>query len=447
MSVTLTFEDSIVYLDALYRKPILPAAQVGLRRIAYLLERLGNPQRRFRSVHVAGSNGKGSTTAMVASILQAAGFDTGRFSSPHLESINERITVNATSISRSDWERHWQVLGPIVLEMSENPPPDYALGRPAYFEVLFALMALHFAGSGVEWAVVETGMGGRFDATNTLAPDVAVITNISLEHTEVLGKTTREIAGEKAAIIKPGSHAVTAAEDPDALDVIAGSARRAGAPLARVPQEVRAPSLSRGLGGQQLCLESATDALAVALPSPPAYQAQNAATAYATVLALRMRGTDLPDEAIARGYAAVDLPGRFEVVSLEPLVVLDGAHNPAAARELCLAIDELLPGKQVDLLFAAMADKDIAAMAAALGPRVSSVIATSVPGAHRSGKVSSIAEDFEQYSVDVMSVESPDDALQAALARRSHGAALVITGSMYLVGYARHRLSSLAVAS
>jgi dihydrofolate synthase/folylpolyglutamate synthase len=447
MIATMTFEESLAYLDKLYHRPIQPAAQVGLRRIAYLLGRLGNPQRTFRAVHVAGSNGKGSTNAMLASILQSAGFRTGQFSSPHLESITERIAVNRARISPCDWERHWRELGPLVEDMTENAPADYGLGRPAYFEVLFAMMALHFAASGVEWAAVETGLGGRFDATNTLDSDVAVITNISLEHTQVLGTTIRKIAAEKAAIIKPGSHAVTTAEDPDALEVIEDSACKVGASLIRAPRDICARSESRSLDGQTLSLQSADTSLRVSLQCPAAYQTGNVAAAYGAALALRSRGVISTDDEIAVGLSTAELPGRFEIASRAPLIILDGAHNPAAARELRRAIDELLPHRQILLVFAAMADKDIPAMAQALGPRASRVVVTGVPGAQRSATVDSVAAAFKPHCASVACAATDGVALHEVLHPGGGNSDSVVTGSMYLVGYVRERLERMAATS
>jgi dihydrofolate synthase/folylpolyglutamate synthase len=446
MITTMSYAESLAYLDGLYHKPILPAAQVGLRRITYLLECLGHPERSFRSVHVAGSNGKGSTNAMMASILQAAGFRTGRFSSPHLDTLAERIAVDGALISPLEWERHWRGLGPLVEAMTEGSLPEYALGRPAYFEVLFAMMALHFSASEVEWAAVETGLGGRFDATNTLASDVAVITNISLEHTQVLGRTVREIAGEKAAIIKAGSHAVTAVEDPDPLAIIEASAARAGAPLLRVPGDVEVQVRSRDLEGQTLTLGSPAPPLEITLTSPPEYQTRNAGAAYAATLALRERGVDISDHAIARGFSCVELPGRFEVASRAPLIVLDGAHNPAAARELRQAIDELLPERELVLLFAAMADKDIRAMARALGPSPLRVVVTTVPGADRSATLDSTLAAFAGQGHQVTPEPEPTAAFHLALRAATGDNALVVTGSMYLVGYVRTKLAGMALA-
>jgi dihydrofolate synthase/folylpolyglutamate synthase len=331
--------------------------------------------------------------------------------------------------------------------MTEGSIPGYEMGRPAYFEVIFALMALQFAAVGVDWAAVETGLGGRFDATNTLVSDVALITNISLEHTHVLGRTIRSIAGEKAAIIKSGTSAITGSDEPDAIAVIQSRADEVGAPLVRVGRDISWEIVSRNLVSQQLKLESRFIGLQIELPSAAPYQARNAAAAYAAVLALRSRGVEITDEQIRKGFSVLELPGRFEIVSSDPLVILDGAHNPSAAHELREALDTLLPDTRVTLLFGAMGDKDVAAMADELVPRWWRTIITSVPGSHRGSSTGAVAEAFQRHGGDVMLVDSPDAALEIALGQSRSGDAVVVSGSMYLVGHVREALRRTAAIS
>ena len=254
MSGASAFQETIDQLDLLHQQPVVPASVAGLRRIEFLLERLGNPHRSFHAVHITGSSGKGSTTAMVGSMLQVAGFRTGYFRSPHLFSYTERIAVDNLDIAPDAWVSYFDQLWPVVEDMRQGRLPACDLGRPSHGEVLFALMALHFQSSGVEWAAVEVGLGGRLDATNALSADVAVITNVSLEHTHILGDTTEAIAAEKAAIIKSGSTAVTAADDPGALMVIEERARQLRIPLIRVDHEVHVQVLATSDVGQVLRL-------------------------------------------------------------------------------------------------------------------------------------------------------------------------------------------------
>ncbi|MGH2441560.1 MAG: bifunctional folylpolyglutamate synthase/dihydrofolate synthase, partial [Chloroflexota bacterium] len=240
------YEDTIAALDGLYHLPFQPSGIVGLRRAFAMLAELGNPHLAFRSVHVAGSSGKGSTSAMIASILRHAGYRTGFFQSPHLLDYTERISLGGMEISRDEWTCCFDLVWPVVQAMMEGRVGEPELGRPTLFEVLFAMAAIHFRDKGAEWAVLEAGLGGRLDATNTVQADVAVVTNVSLEHTRVLGSTVREIAVEKAAIIKSGVHAVTAATG-EALEVIEGRAASVQAPLLVVPRDVSAHIVDESL--------------------------------------------------------------------------------------------------------------------------------------------------------------------------------------------------------
>jgi len=410
----------------------------GLRRIEFLLDRLGNPHRSFRAVHITGSSGKGSTTAMVGSILQAAGFCTGYFRSPHLFSYTERITVDDLDIAPDAWVSYFDQLWPAVEDMRRGRLPSYDLGRPSHGEVLFALMALHFQYSGVEWAAVEVGLGGRLDATNALDADVAVITNVSLEHTHILGDTIEAIAVEKAAIIKPGSTAVTAADDPGALAVIEERARRLRIPLIRVGQEVHVQVLDTSDAGQMLRLTYDGESIDARLSVAGTFQARNAATAFAVGQALRRRGVALSLDTVRDGLERTRIPGRFEVLQRNPTVIIDGAHNPAAALALRESLNLILRDRGVILLFAAMADKDTLAMARELGPRSRCVIVTRAPHAPRAADPTLLAEQFRPYSETVMVIEAPDTALAVARDQQRGGDVLLIAGSLYLVGWARN---------
>jgi len=439
------FDDSIRALEDLYRQPLVPAAQAGLRRAAVLLDRLGNPHRCFRSIHVTGSTGKGSTTSMIGSIFQQAGLRTGYFRSPHLESYRERIAVNGADITPDEWVRHFSRVWPVVDAMRSGTLEDYQLGRPALFEVLFALMSLHFADNGVEWAAVEAGLGGRLDATNLLHSDVAVITNVSLEHTQVLGDTIAAIAAEKAAIIKPGGQAVTAAADPVALEVIETRASDLGVPLLKIGHDIRVRVARDSLVSQDLTFICCGRSLDVQLSVGGDFQATNAATAFAACRALRHAGIEFDDDTIKRGLQAAVLPGRFEIISHRPLIILDGAHNPAAARALGSTMERLLPNLHRTVVFAAMADKDVVGIARELGPVADRVIVTTVPDAHRAASIEMLLGAFGPYVKRLGAEEAPERALNRALREVEASSALIVTGSMYLVGYARRILMGAAV--
>jgi dihydrofolate synthase / folylpolyglutamate synthase len=434
-----SFDETIAYLDDLAHEAIVPAAQTGLRRIELLLNELGHPERSFRSVHVTGSCGKGSTTTMIGSVLEAAGFRTGYFRSPHLESYRERIAVDGKDIAEEGWCRCFERVHPLVEQMRANAAGAYSYGRPSFSEILFAMACLHFRETGIEWAAVETGLGGRLDATNTLHPDVAAITNVNLEHTQILGESIREIAVEKAAIIKPSVHAVTASRDTEALHVIENRARAVGAKLLRLGDDVTVSVRHQGLTAQRIEFLCFGESLGATLPVAGGFQAQNAGVAVACAVALQELGIEISSQAIVEGLERVEIPGRMEVVNQNPLIILDGAHNSTETAALGRALDELLPGQPLTLLFASMSDKDLERMARELGPRADSVFLTINPGTERAADLRMLTSHFERHAPSVTAVVDPFDALREAVTATVRGA-LVICGSLYLVGALRSSL-------
>lgn len=428
----MSYASSIAYLESLYREPHTVAAEAGLRRASVLLERVGNPHRAFRSVHVAGSTGKGSTTSMVASILSSAGYSVGVFRSPHLVTYRERVVVGKSEISEDAWTWAFSVVQPVVEAMRENRLPGYSMGRPSLFEVLFALACLHFAREGVEWGAIETGLGGRLDATNLVQSDVAAVTNVSLEHTQILGKTVAEIAREKAAIIKEGAHAVTAATG-EALAVIRERAREVASPLLVVGEDVTADVSQSASDRQLITFSRGADSVCLALPLLGRHQALNAGVAWGAVLALRERGVAIADHDIRVGMERVRVPGRIEMFAVAPHVILDGAHNPAGMQALTEWLRGL-PATPTTLLFAAMEDKDIEMMAALVAPAADRVIVTRVPGTARTSDSQRIVDAFVSLGVDVECVDDPLAAFCIARERTPTEGRVVVAGSMYLVG-------------
>lgn len=440
------YQEAIEALEVLARQPVLPARTVGLARARRLLAEVGDPHRSFRAVHVTGSSGKGSTTTMIGSILEAAGFRTGYLRSPHLSSYTERIAIGSVSIPEATWARYWSRLQPVVEAMTANSIADYELGRPSFSEAIFAIAALYFRDSGVEWAALEAGLGGRYDATNVVESDVAVITTVSLEHTQVLGTTVTAIAGEKAAIIKPGCAAVTGARSPDALAVIEERSREVGARLWRVPADVSYQLRSSGLSGTEIAINLGDNDLVLRLALLGTFQAENAAVAAAASLALRDRGVLLDRSHIAIGLERARLPGRLEVVERDPLVILDGAHHPAAVRALRVALGPLLHETPVTVLFTALRDKDIAAMAREVEAMASSVILTTAPGTPRAVPPNDLAEYFGE-GARVVRVDDPAEALEVALQATRREGVLLVCGSLYLVGFVRDILLRSRIAS
>ncbi len=328
-----------------------------LSRVEHMLEAVGNPHRRFRSVHIAGTKGKGSTAAMIESCLRAAGYRTALYTSPHLHTFRERIRVAGDKIGRDEVVALVEELRPLVESMPEVTT----------FEVITTMGFLHFARSEVDVAVTEVGLGGRLDATNVLSPEVAVITSISLDHTYLLGDTLAEIAREKGGIIKPGIPTVSAPQRAEAIQALERIGERRNSPLIEVCRDWDYEIGPADREGQSFTVRRITDGGSPLegeywIPLLGRHQLENAASALAALDLLRERGFELPPQAIRQGLRDVEWPGRMEILSQDPLVVVDCAHNPYSARTLREALREWFPERSWVLVFGASADKDVAGM-------------------------------------------------------------------------------------
>jgi dihydrofolate synthase/folylpolyglutamate synthase len=344
------------------RRPRLPEA-FRLEPIRSLLERLGDPHRRYAVVHIAGTKGKGSTAAMVEAILRAAGYRTGLYTSPHLHTMRERIRIDGEPIPPAT-----------VVHLFERLRPEIA-ADPALtvFDILTAMGFLAFAEAGVEIAVVEVGLGGRLDSTNVVSPAVCLITALSMDHMEILGPTLTHIAFEKAGIIKPGIPVGTAPQAEEAMAVLRRVAAERGAPLLTLDGWRYGPREISPAGQWGEIHPPEGSGWSVRLPLLGRHQWENAALAVLAALQLRAQGWSLPDAAIPEGLARVRWPGRFEVLREEPPVVLDGAHNDASAARLVETLMEVFPGRRWGLVFGVSADKDAAAILRPLRPLVGEV--------------------------------------------------------------------------
>ncbi|MBN3032638.1 MAG: bifunctional folylpolyglutamate synthase/dihydrofolate synthase [Candidatus Saganbacteria bacterium] len=376
----MNYPAAIKYLRSLEKFGI----NLGLERVARLLDGLGGPQRKIKTLHVAGTNGKGSTCAMIASILKEAGYKVGLYTSPHLLSFNERIKINGRDISDDDFS---QGVARIVREEKGLAGKE----KPTVFEVLTALAFWYFAKEKVDYAVVEVGMGGRLDATNVITPLVSVITNVDLEHTAVLGKTLAKIAAEKSAIIKPGVPVVTAETKPEALRVMKYQAEKNHSLLVQVG------SLGEGFK--------------TSLPGE--HQKLNAACA---VAAVRLAGIQAGKASVLSGLKKVKWPGRFQVVNKRPLTILDGAHNPAGAKVLVETLEQRYPGRKFVFVFGVQKDKDAPPMLAQFGKIAEEIIITRSTNKAASG------------AVDGKKAVRLSTALELSAGRDR-----VITGSLYLL--------------
>ncbi len=410
------------------------AAHYDLRRMEELLCRLDNPHLKARTVHIAGTKGKGSTAAMIASVLTAAGHATGLYTSPHLTDIRERFRINGRLITGDEMIDLVQRLKPEVTAVNRRA----AYGQLTTFELLTALGFCHFAAKGVDFQVVEAGLGGRLDATNVVSPEVGVITTISLDHTEVLGDSLAAVAAEKAGIIKPGMMVVNAPQTPAVARVIEETCQGLGAELIRVGTEVSWRRLGLDEDGQLLEIKGRRNHYRLSLPLLGSFQQVNAATAVAALEALAEKGFGISPEAVIKGLGSVNWPGRFQIIRRRPAIVLDGAHNPAAAAGLVESLRDYFNRQragQAILIFGASVDKDLAGMAAALSPYFSRVIVTR--SRHpRAMAGASVEAEFSRYGLDVEAAAGVAGALKRALAVAGEGDIICVTGSLFVVGEA-----------
>ena len=399
--------------------------KLGLERVRALLQALGNPEAGMRGVLIAGTNGKGSTSAMVASILGAAGLRAGLMPSPHLSSYRERIQVDLEPISEREFANSVAAVRPAA----DGLPAG--LGRPTEFEILIAVGVLHLA-PRVDRFVCEVGLGGRLDATNVLDLGVAAVTNVSLDHQAQLGATIPAIAVEKAGIVKPGNRVVTGCEG-DALTVIEAACSERDAPLWRLGREVRVHSRSLGWGGVELDVNGPGFEhrnLRVSLLGD--HQARNAAVAVACAEAMG----DATPASVRAGLARTRWPGRLEVVAESPRVVLDGAHNPAAMRALTETLGPLLGRSPLVAVFGAMADKALPELLGELR-RLQPALVLTTAAASAGGRAAPAGRLAEIYGPGATAVPDAQTALAQALESAGPSGTVLVCGSLYLVGELR----------
>lgn len=396
----------------------------GLERVRQLLKLLGNPQDTLRFVHVAGTNGKGSTAAMLASILQSAGYRTGLYISPFLERFNERMQINGVPIADTELAAVCDRMQPCVAEMADSPT-EFELVTAAAFE--------WFAVRQCDIVVLEVGLGGRLDATNVIrAPECAVITNIGLDHTAVLGDTVAQIAFEKAGILKPGTRAVAYQQAPEAAAVLHEACRERGIPLTEADfSEIEL--LTDSVDGQSFRYR---DGEALSLPLLGAHQRQNAAVALEAVGALRAAGWEIPDRAVREGLRTVVWPARFEILQRSPWFVLDGGHNPQCAETVAANLARYFPQKRKILLTGLLADKNYAEMTEILAPLADAFV-TVTPESERALPAGALAEHLRRYGKPVTACDTIPAGVDTALALAGADDVVCATGSLYMAGEIR----------
>ena len=415
----MNYEEALHYLHAVSWKGSVP----GLERISELMTRLGHPEQRLKFIHIVGTNGKGSTAAMLSSVLTAAGYRTGLFISPYVIDFRERMQMNGEMISPEALAAETESVKPFAEAMAD-PPTE--------FELITAVALKWFADAGAELVVLEAGMGGELDATNVIpAPEAAVFTNVGLDHTEYLGDTVEAIARTKAGILKPGCAAALYPNLPSVCAVIEALCAEKAIPLYHADPLTLVP-LGHDLSGQRFRWGE----LLLELPLLGEHQRKNLSLVLTVLELLRDRGWHIPDEAIQRGIRSVRWPGRFELLGRDPLFVLDGGHNPQCMDALWEAANSYLAGRPLTVITGVLADKDYASMYDRTA-RLAQRFYTLTPPNPRALSAAALGKLLERYGKPVTVCESAAEAVRLALAATPPEGAVLAYGSLYLAAELR----------
>jgi dihydrofolate synthase/folylpolyglutamate synthase len=438
MSPTIrNYEDTVNYLYNLRKHGI----KLGLSNIRGLMSILGEPHSAFKSIHIAGTNGKGSTASILASILKENGFRVGLYTSPHLTSFTERIKINNRKIYEDE-----------VIKLTtriNNLIKDRDL-KPTFFEFVTAMAFYYFALKRVDWAVVETGMGGRFDATNVIDPDVSIITNVGIDHVEFLGGSIPEIAFEKAGIIKKGVPVITASGHPDAIREISEIANKSDSHLHIYDRDFRSKFLSMNAAGIHFDYYGYNDYKDLFLSITGKHQLHNVSLAIRACEILQNNGIDILETSIIEGLKNVKLEGRFEIISLTPVMILDGAHNPEAADTLCETINGVFADKKCIVVTGILKDKDAKGILKSLSRIADTMILTRPKGerAIPTEKLNEYLRSFkETYIERVILTDNVEEALNVARREWDKDSIILITGSFYTTGEVKELFGHQAVLS
>lgn len=439
---TLEYLYSFVDFSLLHQPQISPD-QFNLERMRDFARLLGDPYKAYPILHVAGTKGKGSVSALCASALHAAGYTVGLYTSPHLDDYAERIQVNGETIPHADLVQLVEEIKPVI----ERVP------QLSTFEITTGLAFLYFARREVDVAVIEVGLGGRLDATNIVTPIVSVITSISYDHTQLLGNTLAEIAIEKAGIIKPGRPVVLAPQQLEAYQAVEHSAHQRSAPLYRVGKDYLYTPLKQSLEGQSFIVwpaiggaqpeaaytadyEQDQEPLKLTIPLLGMHQVANAATAYVALQVAAQAGLFISDDHILKGFRQTVWPGRFEILQRDPFVVVDSAHNRDSALHLRQTLDDYLPGKRVTMIFGASEDKDISGMFAELLPRVQRLVV--VKSFHpRAADPETLADLARAYGCPVSIIPDVAIAITETLDQAKPEEVILVAGSIFVAAGAR----------
>ena len=434
----MNYEAALAYIDTFINSERRPdfsrqARFYNLERISRLLAHLGNPHRRLKVVHIAGSKGKGSTAAITTSILTHAGYKTGLFTQPHLITPRERCRINSRLISEVEFAQYVDRLRPSIETTAELE----SIGHVSFFEIYTALAFTYFADNAVDFAVIEVGLGGRLDATNVVDPLVSVITPISLEHTAILGDTHEAIAKEKAEIIKPNRPVIVAPQVPEARAVFEAVARDRDAPMVEVGRDIHLKRKDWNINGQMFDLTTQSSFYPdLFLPLHGEHQALNAATAIGCIERIRQEGYKVPRTSIYDGLKEVRWTGRMQVVGQSPAILLDGAHSPTSAKALCEAIREVFHYRRLILVVGLMRDKDLKAIGEVLCPFADEIITTQAFDNPRVTPAEEIAGAWSEIGTNFHVCPNVREAIPLAKSIATTSDLICIAGSIYIVGEA-----------
>jgi len=407
----------------------------GLGRIEELLRRLGNPHTKIKAIHIGGTNGKGSTTAMLAAILKESDLRVGMFTSPHLHSYTERYRINGEQISQERIAEMISRLRPHLEDMVRE-----GFEHPTEFEAGTAMAFLYFAEEKVDLLLLEVGLGGAIDSTNVITPVVSVLTNIAMDHMDYLGNTIKEITTVKTGIIKPGVPVVTSARNTEALEIIEVDCLEKSSTLTVVGRQVNLKQKEFSTEGQRFSVFTPNHSYEdLTLPLLGRHQLTNAAGAVAVIEVLQQLGYSIPEEAVRKGLAKTNWPARLEIMRQNPTVLVDAAHNLDGVQSLKQALLDYFPGKKVILVLGMLGDKERSKVVAELTPLADSVVITK-PNSPRAGDWELLAYEARKFADKVVLIESITEAVDAAMAMAGEKDLVCITGSFYMVAEAREHV-------
>jgi len=436
------FKESVDYIFGHTNYELIPRiphtqANYDLRRVFAGLERLGSPHLKAKSLHITGTNGKGSTSTMLASVLTAAGYKTGLYTSPHLHTMRERFVIDGRMISEEDIAGITSSILPHIEAVNRQAE----FGKLTVFEILTIIGFVYFAQKSCDFQVMEVGMGGRYDATNVIVPEVCLLTSISYDHTEVLGDSLTKIAGEKCGIIKPGCSVVSHPQFEEVHKVIQQTCTEKGVPLILIGRDVESESISHDFEHQELLIYGRLGNYQVRLPLLGQYQLNNAAAATAAIEILIEKGYKISSDNLKTGLGSVDFPGRMQIVGREPFIIVDGGHNPGAAHSLKEALLEYFKPHKSILIIGISGDKDVAGIVRELAPVFNEVIVTRANNP-RSAKLEVLALEFSRNGIKSQIAQDIPTAIKEASTIATADDLICITGSLFVVGEALEALKN-----